>query len=134
MKKLLFLMVVVLLLVALVNPVMAKSRVPKDTLVIAANTGILISLDPAVVYEVLGAVIVNGLYDKLVDYGVENGTLVPQPELAEKWEISSDGKVFTFYLRKGVKFASGNPVTADDVVFSFKRHAFIESPSVWLLH
>lgn len=133
MRKLLFLLLVVVLMLLLVSPTFA-ARIPKDTLVIAANTGILISLDPAVVYEVLGAVIVNGIYDKLVDYGVENGTLVPKPELAEKWELSPDGKVFTFYLRKGVKFASGNPVTADDVVFSFKRHALLESPSVWLLN
>lgn len=133
MKKFLFLLLVTILMFTLVSPVFA-ARIPKDTLVIAANTGILISLDPAVVYEVLGSVIVNAAYDKLVDYGVENGTLVPQPELAEKWEVSPDGKTFTFYLRKGAKFASGNPVTADDVVFSFKRHAFIESPSVWLLH
>lgn len=42
-----------------------------------------------------------------------------KPRLAEKWEISKDGKVFTFYLRKNAKFHDGKPVTAEDVKFSF---------------
>ncbi|MCC7441818.1 MAG: peptide-binding protein [Bdellovibrionales bacterium] len=42
-----------------------------------------------------------------------------EPALAEKWEISKDGKVFTFTLRKGVKWHDGKPFTAEDVKFSF---------------
>jgi microcin C transport system substrate-binding protein len=42
-----------------------------------------------------------------------------EPRLAEKWEISKDGKVFTFYLRKDAVFHDGKPVTADDVKFSY---------------
>ena len=41
------------------------------------------------------------------------------PRLAEKWEISKDGKVFTFFLRPGATFHDGKPVTAEDVKFSF---------------
>lgn len=41
------------------------------------------------------------------------------PYLAEKWEISKDGKVFTFWLRKDLTFHDGKPVTAEDVKFSF---------------
>jgi peptide/nickel transport system substrate-binding protein len=44
----------------------------------------------------------------------------PVPELATAWE-SSDGRRWTFTLRKGARFSSGKPVTADDVVFSFRR-------------
>ncbi len=42
-----------------------------------------------------------------------------KPRLAEKWEISKDNKVFTFFLRKNAVFHDGTPVTAEDVKFSF---------------
>lgn len=42
-----------------------------------------------------------------------------KPRLAEKWEVSKDNKVFTFYLRKDIKFHDGKPVTAEDVKFTF---------------
>jgi peptide/nickel transport system substrate-binding protein len=43
------------------------------------------------------------------------------PDLADKFEMSSDGKTVTFYLHKGAEFHNGMPVTADDVVFSLDR-------------
>ena len=46
-------------------------------------------------------------------------TLEPEPMLAESWEMSDDGKVWTFHLRKGVKWSDGKPLTADDVIFTF---------------
>lgn len=42
------------------------------------------------------------------------------PDLAKAWKVSKDGKVWTFYLRKDVKWHDGKPFTADDVVFTFK--------------
>ena len=44
-----------------------------------------------------------------------------QGNLAERWEASEDGLVWTFYLRKGVKWSDGAPFTADDVLFTFQR-------------
>src|SRR5438094_5974143 len=44
------------------------------------------------------------------------------PSLAESWSASSDGLVYEFVLRKGVRFHNGDPVTADDVKFSFERY------------
>ncbi len=43
------------------------------------------------------------------------------PELAETWEISDDGTVYTFYLRQNAKFHDGRPVTAEDVLYSLER-------------
>src|SRR5258705_3405562 len=44
------------------------------------------------------------------------------PSLAESWTVSPDGLAYEFVLRKGVRFHNGDPVTADDVKFSFDRY------------
>src|SRR5262245_46991214 len=44
------------------------------------------------------------------------------PSLAESWSISDDGLIYEFVLRKGIKFHNGEPVTAEDVKFSFERY------------
>jgi len=48
-------------------------------------------------------------------------SLAPVPGLAESWEISEDGTVYTFHLRSGITFHDGAPFTSDDVVFSWTR-------------
>lgn len=45
----------------------------------------------------------------------------PQPDLAEKWDVSEDGKTYTFHLRDGIKWSNGEPVTADDFVYGWRR-------------
>ncbi len=47
----------------------------------------------------------------------------PVPCLAEKWTVSKDGKVITYYLRKGVKFHDGVEFTAEDVLFTYKVYS-----------
>ncbi|QIW15518.1 peptide transporter [Pasteurellaceae bacterium RH1A] len=65
------------------------------------------------------------IYNRLVDF--EPGETKVIPSLAESWEISDDGKTYTFHLRKGVKFHTtkdfkpSRDLNADDVVFSFNR-------------
>ncbi len=98
----------------------AWASTPKDTLVVAKNIDDMITLDPAETYELSGGEIVSNLYDRLVGYEQEDiKKLVPT--LAESYTVSDDGKTITFKLRPGLKFQSGNPVTADDVVFSMQR-------------
>lgn len=46
---------------------------------------------------------------------------VPQPALAESWDVSPDGKVYTFHLRDGIQWSDGTPITAQDIEFSWKR-------------
>ena len=56
------------------------------------------------------------VYEGLVNYG-ENGEILPS--LAESWEISEDGKTYTFHLRKGVKFSDGSDFNANNVKKNF---------------
>lgn len=43
-----------------------------------------------------------------------------EPDLAKSWSVSRDGKIYTLYLRRGIRFSDGQPFTADDVIFSFR--------------
>jgi peptide/nickel transport system substrate-binding protein len=57
-------------------------------------------------------------HEPLIYFDAEGKKIVPN--LAKKWEVSNDGKVFTFYLRKGVKWSDGEPFTADDIMFWYE--------------
>lgn len=67
----------------------------------------------------------EALYNRLVEF--EPGTTKLVPALAERWELSADGRTYTFHLRAGVAFHTTpwfkptRPLTADDVVYSFTR-------------
>lgn len=54
----------------------------------------------------------------------DKNTWEPSPDLAESWEISSDGLVWTFHLRKDVLWQDGQPFTADDVKFTYDKGVF----------
>lgn len=59
------------------------------------------------------------LYDALVGFNLEKGGV--GPGIAERWKISDDGLSWTFFLRSGLKFHNGEPLTAEDVKFSIER-------------
>lgn len=90
------------------------------TLVIAMNLNDVVTLDPAWAGETTNLFIHINTYDTLVDIRPDNLSKVV-PRLAESWDVNADFSEFIFHLRKDVKFASGNPLTAQDVVFSWNR-------------
>jgi peptide/nickel transport system substrate-binding protein len=93
-----------------------------STLVWYADVSDLISLDPAVAYEFSGVLVAHNAYETLVKFeGADLATI--KPALAQSWDIKDSGSQWdiTFKLRSGAKFASGNAITADDVVYSFQR-------------
>jgi peptide/nickel transport system substrate-binding protein len=76
------------------------------------------SYDPAVYTNWMGINTINNVFDTLVQ--TKDGAAF-EPGLATAWTISSDGLVYTFKLRQGVKFHDGTPFTAEAVKFSFER-------------
>jgi peptide/nickel transport system substrate-binding protein len=92
---------------------------PADALVIAQNIDDIVALDPAQAYEFTSGEINTNVYDRLVQYDATDPTALGGG-LATAWAADDAAKTITFTLRDA-KFASGNPVRPEDVLFSFKR-------------
>ena len=74
------------------------------------------SLNPFVGYELSSYEVWALNYDLLVGYDTGGS---PAPGLAESWEVSDDGLVWTFKIRQGMKWQDGEPITAADVAFTY---------------
>ncbi len=99
----------------------AKSTLVKDKNLITVDNGEdPPTLDTALAQDSTSARILYDLFEGLTSF---DQSLKVIPGLAEKWEISPDGKVYTFHLRSSLKFSDGSPITAEDVVFSWQRLA-----------
>ncbi len=77
------------------------------------------SLDPAIITGQPEMRIVQGLFEGLTRVDPRTGGAIPG--LAERWEISAEGTVYTFHLRTNLAWSTGEPITADDVVYSWLR-------------
>lgn len=96
----------------------AEAQTPKDVLVVG-HVAELQTLDPAQAVTISDFRILSNIYEGLVRY--KDGSLDVEPGLATSWEISPDGKTYTFHLREGVKFQDGSPFNADSVKFDLDR-------------
>ena len=105
---------------------------PKDTLVVASAFDDIISLDPAEAFEISAGELMGNGYDRLLRYDVNDPSKL-LPDLAVKWSASADGKTYSFELKPGVKFASGNALSAEDVVFSFHRAVLLDKTPAFIL-
>lgn len=76
------------------------------------------TFDPGKVQDVETTGVLQNVYEGLVTWDDKNHVT---PCLSDKWEVKDGGKTYDFHLRKGVLFQNGDPLTAEDVVFSFKR-------------
>ena len=84
------------------------------------------TLDPHLTTDTTSSFVVVELFSGLVTL---NTDLELVPDIAERWEISSDGLQYTFYLRPNAKFHDGKPVTAQDFKWSIERAAAPETAS-----
>ena len=87
------------------------------------------TLNPLTSTDVYSSRIDSFLFDNLLKRN--NETLAFEPQLAERWTISADKKILTFYLRPGIRWHDGVPVTVDDIIYSYER---IMDPSVDAAH
>lgn len=101
-------------------PAALFAETPADTLVIADAIDDIVSLDPHEAFEFSGTDIINNTYDSLIELDpTKPGELLPG--LAESWDVSEDGLTYTFKMKAGITFASGNPVRAEDAAWSLQR-------------
>lgn len=90
-----------------------------DKKILYLNNGIEpTSFDPPIGFNAASYNALNNLMEGLTRLDAEH---VPQPAIAEKWEISDDGLVYTFHIRENANWSNGDPVTAEDFVFAWKR-------------
>lgn len=110
----------------------AIAATPDDTLVIAMATDDVISLDPAESFEITTAEILANSYGRLLRTDYKDPSKLVA-DIAESWDVAGDGKTYTFKIRKGQKFASGNPITAHDAAYSLQRAVKLDQSPVFIL-
>jgi peptide/nickel transport system substrate-binding protein len=128
--KKLFACVVAAVMAATSVPALAAT--PRDTLVMAWTFDDIISLDPAEIFEFSAAEFAGNTYDRLIGYDPDDVSNI-YGKAVESWTISDDGKTFTFKMRPGIVFASGNPMTAEDAVFSLQRAVILDKSPAFIL-
>jgi peptide/nickel transport system substrate-binding protein len=113
-------------------PAALFAETPADTLVIASAIDDIVSLDPHEAYEFSGLDYVNNTYDGLVE--INPVTLELEPGLAESWSVADDGLTYTFKMKPGLTFSSGNPVTAEAAAYSLQRAVKINKTPAFILN
>ena len=83
-----------------------------------AGVAEITTLDPAQIGQVLQFQITSNVLSGLTHI---NADLIAEADIAESWDVSEDGTVYTFKLREGVTFHNGDPFDADDVLFTYAR-------------
>jgi len=98
---------------------------------VVGSAGDMVGLDPHMVSAEASIMWLTSIYERLIDL---NENSQPMPGLAKKWTISNDGLTYTFNLREGVKFHNGREMTAEDVVYSYKRMLDPKTKSPYISH
>jgi peptide/nickel transport system substrate-binding protein len=122
----------VAILMAGTAPMALMAETPADTLVIADAIDDIVSIDPHEAFEFSGTDLNNNVYDTLVELDpTKPGELVPG--LAESWAVADDGVTYTFKVKSGITFSSGNPVTAEDAAGSLRRVVKLNKTPAFIL-
>jgi len=102
------------------RPATAWGQVPPGLFVMALRMDDIISLDPAELFEFTGAEVAANIYDRLLYFDPDDVEKIVGG-VAQSWSVSESGRLFRFAVREGMRFHSGNPVTAEDAAYSLRR-------------
>src|SRR5216683_6689419 len=113
--------ILALVLVVVLAPGLTAAVPPDGTMAIGVQVTIVSRwLDPGETEALITPfMVLYALHDALVKPMPGN---INAPSLAESWTLAKDGVTYEFALRKNAKFHNGDPVTAEDVKFSFDRY------------
>ncbi|EGJ22301.1 ABC dipeptide transporter, substrate-binding subunit DdpA [Cereibacter sphaeroides WS8N] len=109
-----------------------SAETPPDTFIQAWAIDDMITLDPAEVFEFTAAEIIGNSYETIIGYDVNDVSNI-FGRVAESWELSEDGLTMSFKVREGKTFASGNDLTAEDVVYSLVRAVKLDKSPAFIL-
>ena len=101
------------------NPFFGKTNPPERNILRYVNGDEPESLDPPISFGQPEARIYMALFEGLVEYDPK--TLAPIPAIAERWDANSDSSEFVFHLRKNARWSNGDPINAQDFVYSIRR-------------
>jgi peptide/nickel transport system substrate-binding protein len=104
-----------LALSSLLTPALAQKA---ESRVVAAVSADVPTLDPSINHAIGGFNARINIFDALTDIGPDGATI---PNFATSWEASPDAKSWTFTIRTGAVFHNGDPVTIDDVIYSYQK-------------
>lgn len=111
----------------------AHAATPPNTLVVAQGLDDIVSLDPAEANELSSIQTVPSLYQRLVQPDRNNPEKIV-PILAENWQADPAAKTLTIKLKPDAKFASGNPLRPEDVIFSYTRAVTLNKSPAFILN
>ena len=114
------------------NAPAALAATPKDTLVVAFGFDDIITMDPAEAFELSAGEVMGNTYDRLVRLDVNDPSKLVG-DVAKSWTVSADGKTYTFELKPGLKFASGNPLAAEEAAYSLQRAVALDKSPAFIL-
>lgn len=115
-------------------PAQVFAQSQNDTLVLGIDISDIVTLDPARIATYNGPIIMDACYDTLVTMTSDDMVTI-KPRLAKSWAPTPDGKGWRFTMREGLKFNSGNPVTIEDVKWSFDRVVNVkDQPAGYITH
>ncbi|BBR58629.1 hypothetical protein WP4W18E05_19970 [Klebsiella sp. WP4-W18-ESBL-05] len=111
----------------------AYAATPPTTLVVAQGLDDIVSLDPAEANELSSIQTVPSLYQRLVQPD-RNDPAKITPILAESWQADAAAKTLTVKLKSDAKFASGNALRPEDVIFSYTRAVTLNKSPAFILN